>query len=203
MAGVQQAANPLFRAIGFDPYGTRGSGTNALTGGVNLAGNVASLNSSENAFNVNARNWANFQPSFNSGGGMEFNTGGAVTGALSGAASGAALGAAVGGVGAIPGAIIGGVLGGAGGGLSDKREKTDIKKVDGPTNVIGIPAYEYRYKGEKKKRRGVMAQDVAKVLPEAVTEVDYQGKKRLAIKPAVIGAALARELTEQTKAVAA
>ena len=39
-----------------------------------------------------------------------------------------------------------------------------------------------------------MAQDVKKVLPEAVAEVEYKGKKRLAIKPAVIGAALAEEL---------
>jgi hypothetical protein len=71
------------------------------------------------------------------------------------------------------------------------------------TSLLDLPAYEYRYKGEKKKRKGVMAQDVQKVLPEAVTEVDYQGKRRLAIKPAVIGAALAEELTNQTKAVAA
>jgi hypothetical protein len=85
---------------------------------------------------------------------------------------------------------------------SDKRMKTDIKKIDGPTNVIGIPAYEYRYKGEKKKRKGVMAQDVQKVLPEAVAEFDYKGKKRLAIRPAVIGAALAEQLAEDTKPVA-
>jgi len=85
---------------------------------------------------------------------------------------------------------------------SDKRMKTDIKKISGPTNVIGIPAYEYRYKGEKKTRLGVMAQDVQKVLPEAVAEFDYKGKKRLAIRPAVIGAALAEQLAEDTKPVA-
>jgi hypothetical protein len=112
MAGVQQSANPLFRALAFDPYGTSGSGTNALTGGVNLANNVASLNSSENGFNVNARNWANFEPSFNSGGG-----GGASqwAGAASGAASGAAVGTMV-----YPGVgtVVGGVVGGAAGYLS-------------------------------------------------------------------------------------
>jgi hypothetical protein len=32
-------------------------------------------------------------------------------------------------------------------------------------------------------------------VPEAVAEVEYQGKKRLAIKPQIIGQALARELT--------
>jgi len=69
MAGVQQSANPLFRALAFDPYGTRGSGTNALGAASNLAGDVASLNSTERGFNVNAANWAKFQPSFNSGAG--------------------------------------------------------------------------------------------------------------------------------------
>ena len=136
-----------------------------------------------------------------SGGG--FNMAGAGMGALSGAASGAMIGSVVPGIGTAVGAIGGGLIGGLGGGLSDEREKTDIKLLGGVTSVLDLPAYEYRYKGEKKKRKGVMAQDVQKVLPEAVTEVDYQGKKRLAIKPGVIGMALAEELTKQTKAVAA
>ena len=117
------------------------------------------------------------------------------------------LGSVVPGVGTAVGAVAGGLMGGlggaGGGGLSDEREKTDIKPLGTLTSVLKIPAYEYRYKGEKKKRKGVMAQDVQKVLPEAVTEVDYQGNARLAIKPGVIGAALAEELTNQTKAVAA
>lgn len=139
---------------------------------------------------------------FSSDGGMG-NLGMAAGGALSGAATGAMLGAAAGGIGAVPGAIIGGLAGGGAGYLSDERTKTDIKPLGKVTSLLDLPAYEYRYKGEKKKRKGVMAQDVQKVLPEAVTEVDYQGKRRLAIKPAVIGAALAEELTNQTKAVAA
>jgi hypothetical protein len=137
------------------------------------------------------------------GGGMGGNMGMAAGGALTGAATGAMMGAAAGGIGAIPGAIIGGLAGGGAGYLSDERTKTDIKPLGKVTSLLDLPAYEYRYKGEKKKRKGVMAQDVQKVLPEAVTEVDYQGKRRLAIKPAVIGAALAEELTNQTKAVAA
>jgi hypothetical protein len=140
--------------------------------------------------------------SFSGQGGGGFNMAGAGMGALSGAASGAMIGSVVPGIGTAVGAIGGGLIGGLAGGLSDKREKTDIKKIDGPTNVIGIPAYEYRYKGEKKKRKGVMAQDVQKVLPEAVAEIDYEGKKRLAIKPAVIGAALAEQLAADTKPVA-
>lgn len=140
---------------------------------------------------------------FSSSGGMGSSLGSAAGGALSGAASGAMIGSVVPGIGTVAGAVGGGLLGGAGGYLSDKREKTDIKPLGALSNVLNLPAYEYRYKGEKKKRKGVMAQDVQKVLPEAVTEVDYRGKKRLAIKPAVIGAALAQELTEQSKAVAA
>jgi hypothetical protein len=92
------------------------------------------------------------------------------------------------------GGIGGGLLGGAGFALSDKREKKDIKPLGKAGSVLGLTAYEYKYKGEDKKHKGFMAQDVQKVLPEAVTEVDYKGKKRLAIKPAVIGAALAEEL---------
>jgi hypothetical protein len=78
--------------------------------------------------------------------------------------------------------------------FSDKRMKEDIKPLGKAGSVLGLTAYEYSYKGDKKKHKGFMAQDVQKVLPEAVEEMDYQGKKRLAIKPAVIGAALAQEL---------
>jgi hypothetical protein len=94
------------------------------------------------------------------------------------------------------GSIGGGLLSGAGMAMafSDKRMKKDIKPLGKAGSVLGLTAYEFSYKGEKKKRKGFMAQDVKKVLPEAVAEVDYKGKKRLAIKPAVIGAALAEEL---------
>jgi hypothetical protein len=94
------------------------------------------------------------------------------------------------------GGIGGGLLAGAGFALSDKREKKDIKPLGKAGSVLGLTAYEYKYKGEDKKHKGFMAQDVQKVLPEAVTEVDYKGKKRLAIKPQIIGQALARELTK-------
>lgn len=90
-------------------------------------------------------------------------------------------------------------LGAVGKIFSDERMKTGIKPV-GKDGVLGLTAYQYRYKGDPKKapkRIGYMAQEVAEVLPEAVEEVNYKGKKRLAIKPAVIGAALANELAAQ------
>ncbi|CCE94650.1 conserved hypothetical protein [Sinorhizobium fredii HH103] len=62
--------------------------------------------------------------------------------------------------------LFGGLLGFGGqlASLSDKRAKKDVKKVGG--------LYEYRYKGEGKnapKRIGVMAQEVEKVRPDAVS----------------------------------
>lgn len=62
-------------------------------------------------------------------------------------------------------------------GLSDKTEKTDIKKV-GTDDATGLDLYAYRYKGDPKtypKVVGPMAQDIEKIFPRAVSEVG--GKK--------------------------
>jgi hypothetical protein len=99
--------------------------------------------------------------------------------------------------------MFGGLAQGAGAYFSDERMKKDIKQT-GKDGVLGLKTYEYRYKGEDKdapKRTGFMAQDVAKVLPEAVEEVNYRGKKRLAIKPMVIGQTLAAALASQQDAM--
>ena len=50
--------------------------------------------------------------------------------------------------------------------FSDKRLKTDIKKV-GKTND-GLPIYSFKYKGDNRTQLGLMAQDVEKKRPEAV-----------------------------------
>jgi hypothetical protein len=50
--------------------------------------------------------------------------------------------------------------------FSDKRLKTDIKKV-GKTNE-GLPIYTYKMKGDQKTQMGVMAQEAKKKQPEAV-----------------------------------
>jgi superfamily II DNA or RNA helicase len=76
------------------------------------------------------------------------------------------------------------------------RSMASLHAAVGPAKVLGLTAYEFKYKGDDEKRVGFMAQDVQKVLPEAVEERTVKGKKRLAIKPAVIGAALAQELTQ-------
>jgi hypothetical protein len=49
---------------------------------------------------------------------------------------------------------------------SDVRLKTDIEKVGLAAN--GLPLYNFRYIGEDAVYRGVMAQDVLEVFPEAV-----------------------------------
>jgi hypothetical protein len=57
--------------------------------------------------------------------------------------------------------------------LSDKRTKKNIKKV-GKSQSTGISIHEYNYKGEKPgtpKHRGPMAQDVEKLLPDAVANI--------------------------------
>lgn len=52
-------------------------------------------------------------------------------------------------------------------GLSDERTKENIE----PVGVLhGVPIYTYNYKGDPTPHRGPMAQDVEKVMPEAVIE---------------------------------
>jgi hypothetical protein len=84
------------------------------------------------------------------------------------AAQGAGLMGALGSIGG--GMAMGiGAAGGAGAFFSDRRLKTDIKKV-GKTES-GLPIYTYKYKGDNKTQMGVMAQDVEKKNPEAVSKV--------------------------------
>lgn len=54
--------------------------------------------------------------------------------------------------------------------MSDRRVKEDIKRV-GETDS-GLPVYTFRYKGDSTVHMGVMAQDVEKSNPDAVTEID-------------------------------
>lgn len=63
-----------------------------------------------------------------------------------------------------------GIAGALGSIFSDRRLKEDIRKV-GETDS-GLNVYTYRYKGQAKVHMGVMAQEVEKVYPDAVTEVE-------------------------------
>jgi Glycine zipper/Chaperone of endosialidase len=89
-------------------------------------------------------------------------------GALSGAASGAAAGTTI-----SPGygTAIGAVAGGLGGYFSDVRTKNNISRT-WLTSPDGIPIVEFQYKGFDKRYRGVIAQDVIKVRPDAVFKHD-------------------------------
>jgi hypothetical protein len=169
----RQAIGPAFGLGAQTLSSTTGQVGNIFGGSLQQAGNVASFNTNMAASQYNSvlNNNAALQ----------------AAGMQAGATNNAATMGMISGIGS--GLLQGGMMA-----LSDKREKKDIKPLGKAGSVLGLTAYEFSYKGEDKKRKGFMAQDVAKVLPEAVAEVSYKGKKRLAIKPAVIGAALAEEL---------
>lgn len=81
-------------------------------------------------------------------------SGGGLLGSLGGIMTGAGMLAKAGGIGAI---------------FSDERLKENIKRV-GQTDD-GLPIYTYTYKGGQTVHMGVMAQDVAKAKPEAVSRI--------------------------------
>lgn len=66
--------------------------------------------------------------------------------------------------------LMGGLFGlGSAALMSDVRLKTDIRRVG--TTDGGLPIYTYRYKGRPEFHMGVMAQEVAEVMPQAVVPV--------------------------------
>ena len=54
--------------------------------------------------------------------------------------------------------------------LSDRRAKEDIEQVG--TLFDGTPVYRFRYIGQPAMQIGLMAQDVEKIAPEAVSEIN-------------------------------
>jgi len=63
----------------------------------------------------------------------------------------------------------GGMMKGIGAIMSDRRIKTDIRRVGYLDN--GLPVYAYRYKGDTITHLGLMAQEVKRKNPRAVTRV--------------------------------
>ena len=55
--------------------------------------------------------------------------------------------------------------------ISDERLKTDIEKIDSALDKVGqLNGYTFTYKADGKQSAGVIAQEVEKVLPSAVSE---------------------------------
>jgi hypothetical protein len=53
--------------------------------------------------------------------------------------------------------------------MSDERLKEDIQPIGLLFN--GLPFYRFRFKGDDRLQTGVMAQEVEKVMPEAVVDI--------------------------------
>lgn len=65
---------------------------------------------------------------------------------------------------------VSGMMGGGFGGYSDIRLKTDIEPIG--LSPSRIPMYNFKYKGEEGLYQGVMAQELKKIKPEAVIEIN-------------------------------
>jgi hypothetical protein len=65
----------------------------------------------------------------------------------------------------------GGGAAGGGASVSDARLKMDITQVG--LTAMGLPLYQFRYIGGEAMFEGIMAQDVAKVMPQAVVPFKF------------------------------
>ena len=68
---------------------------------------------------------------------------------------------------------------------SDIRKKENIKKIDNALDkILQISGYTYNFKGDDRKITGVIAQEIEKVLPEVVYEIDDEdfGGKTKAVR---------------------
>ena len=83
------------------------------------------------------------------------------------------------------------------GSLSDERLKENIVPIENClAKIQALTTYTYNFKGTDESRVGLIAQEVEKVLPEAVIEVDgYKAVDLYAILSLLVGAV--RELTEK------
>ena len=63
------------------------------------------------------------------------------------------------------------MLSGKGGLFSDRRLKSDVERI-GEHNGLGLYKYRYNWDAPDRRRVGVMADEVARLVPEAVGERD-------------------------------
>jgi hypothetical protein len=198
------AANP--NAMLMNMYnGQRPVGSESIAGAVSLANNWANNETETSGFNSNGQNWvnaSNMAAPQASGGGYN------ATGALIGGSVAGGLALAIpGGAPFAPyafgaGSAVGGQI------RSDKRLKKNIKDNEyGLEDIAKLKTYQYDYKDGADNEAGVMAQELRKVMPEAVTEAEMMdGKKkvkRLMIKPMFLTAALVNSVKELNDKVAA
>lgn len=120
--------------------------------------------------------------------------GGGIGGLFGGGGAGGLASGALGGIGGLASSAIeglgglGGLLGGGLGALalfSDERLKENIKSIPDALNKLDeLDGKTFNFKGQSEKSGGLIAQDIEKVLPEAVTELD---NIRLVKYEAIIG----------------
>jgi hypothetical protein len=205
-SGLESAANPNNMMMSFIGANKSDVGTQSIGPAAGLVANTGALINDANAFNTSSNMWQAYQPL--SMGQYGSQQSGAAGGGWSGAATGALSGAAMGSVAGPYGAAAGAVVGGAAGYFSDKRLKKNIKENEyGLEDISKLKTYQYDYKDGADNEAGVMAQELRKVMPEAVTEAEMMdGKKkvkRLMIKPMFLTAALVNSVKELNEKVAA
>jgi hypothetical protein len=155
--GVANTVGQLTNAAtGASQAGTSAAGTTASTAQSNLSTGTAAQTAATNWYNTGANNMSVYTNAVNSYNNTQLGY--------------AQIGASeMLGLGSFAGGVLGDITGSKGllgdlGFSSDKRDKTDIKKLG--LDRTGIPMYAYRYKGDPKsypKVVGPMAQDIEKL----------------------------------------
>lgn len=66
--------------------------------------------------------------------------------------------------------------------FSDARKKTDVRQIEGALDKVGrMRGVFYRRKDAEERKMGVVAQEIAEVLPEAVHVNDWNGEEMMAV----------------------
>jgi hypothetical protein len=192
-SGLESAANENNMMMSFIGANKSDVGTQSIGPSAGLVANTGALINDANAFNQNSSIWqANQRQSYGNYGNQQ-------SGGLTGSKWGDfAIGTALAGAKTAAEMYV----------ASDKRLKKNIKDNEyGLEDIAKLKTYQYDYKDGADNEAGVMAQELRKVMPEAVTEAEMMdGKKkvkRLMIKPMFLTAALVNSVKELNEKVAA